>query len=133
MDTSPLPSSIADLDAGDIPRKDDGKIREVEFMGYKIYAGGNAYSNESLVRNHPHKSCFWLHAWKKKGPHIIVCFEGKDPPPESVFRRAAYLAVLISPEDPHPSVNVAPLTDVYKENEEEVGKWRTWRKEKIQL
>lgn len=138
MDTLPLPSftnkrRFCDLEAGEVPEKDENNIQQFRFLGYDIFVGRNAYSNENLVKNHPHRSCLWLHIKDAKGPHVVLCFEGKEEPKEVILRRAASLAVFLKNREDHPSITIAPLADVYKPSEEMTGVWKTWRKETIQL
>lgn len=124
---------FADLESGDIPGKDENHIQEFKFLGYPIYVGRNAYSNENLVKNHPHRTCFWLHAHRSKGPHVVLCVDGLEAPNEIILRRAASLAVFITTGNEHPEVSVAPLADVYKPQENPIGVWKTWRRETIHL
>lgn len=145
METSPSPSSIADerivsdtqelfchVDQGVHPSKIDTDIDEIIYLGYSIYIGGNAASNDKLVAQHEHRNCIWMHATCAKGAHIILCWEGKEMPPLEVMRRAAGLALKHSKAMSN-EVSFAPLLDVFRPDKSKIGHFVTWRTQTIQL
>lgn len=117
-------------------KKDDENVHEFNFMGFKIFVGRNALSNEKLVADHKkmHKKCIWLHAANSKGAHVILCVAGKvavnSELDEVVLRRAAGLASKFS-HLKELRVNWAELQDVYKPMEDVVGYWKTWKTDRV--
>lgn len=111
--------------------KDDRRIDEYFFMGFKILVGKNALSNETLVLEHSkdHKSCIWLHAHNNRGAHVILCTQGKSVP-EIILRRAAGFAAQYS-QNKKTDVIWAELRDVYKSHQGVVGAWRTWKEDNV--
>lgn len=102
-------------------------------MGYKIFVGRNALSNETLVGGHKklHKRCIWLHAANSKGAHVVLCLNDKPRPVDDVvLRRAAGLASKFS-HSKELKVNWAELQDVFKPMEEVVGYWKTWKNDNV--
>lgn len=113
--------------------KDDHNIHEFNFMGYKIFVGRNALSNEMLISEHKklHKKCIWLHAANSKGAHVVLCLNGKPGPLDDVvIRRAAGLASKFS-HSKELKVNWSELQDVYKPMEEVIGYWKTWKNDNV--
>lgn len=108
-------------------RKDDRRIDEYFFLGFKILVGKNAISNEALMKQHikanPH--FVWLHALSSKGAHVVITANLPDIP-ETVLRRAAGLASKYS-FDGQKEVVWAELIDVYKPHADLVGVWKTWK------
>lgn len=131
METLPLSSLSEKIDT--TVEKDDKNIHEFNFMGYKIFVGRNALSNEKLVKDHKkvHKQCIWLHVANSKGAHVVLCVEGKaqelDP---VVLRRAAGLASKFS-HTKESKVNWAELQDVYKPMEGVIGYFKTWKTDRV--
>jgi len=114
----------------DLPDKDDHNIHEFNFMGYKIFVGRNALSNETLVSEHKklHKKCIWLHASGTKGAHVVLCIHNHDKVMDDIIlRRAAGLAARFS-HDRNCNVVYAELQDVFKPIEGVIGVWKTWKK-----
>lgn len=107
--------------------KDDRRIDEYYFMGFKILVGKNAISNEALLKEHikanPH--FVWLHALSSKGAHVVICANLVDIP-ETVMRRAAGLASKYS-YNGQAEVTWSELIDVYKPHADMVGVWKTWK------
>lgn len=144
MDTFPLASSTAKKvrlgeDPGpgrirlDHPESNDQDIQEHFFLKYRILVGRNAPSNDNLVKNHPHKGCYWFHALGAPGPHVILCINGMDLPADVVLRRAASFAILPRNAEVIKQVRISTLMDVFKLEESAIGSWKTWRKETIDL
>lgn len=128
METSQLP-----LSTDKAPTKDNSRIRHYNFMGFRIYVGMNALSNEKLVTDHSHKNCLWLHALGASGAHVVVCVNGSnDKFDVSTRRYAASLALKFSDRSSK-VVSVAPLEDVYKPKNSHAGVFRTWRTETITI
>lgn len=100
-------------------------------MGYKIFVGKNALSNEALIVEHTklHKKCIWLHAYGNKGPHAVICCENQ-PVPEIVLRRAAGIVARYS-KNKQTDVIWSELRDVFKPNPSMVGVWKTWKEENV--
>lgn len=131
MEISPSSSHIEKIEGS--VGKDDHNIHEFNFMGYKIFVGRNALSNESLVAEHKklHKRCIWLHAANSKGAHVILCLNSKaEPLDDVVLRRAAGLASKFS-RTKELKVNWSELQDVYKPIEGVIGYWKTWKNDRI--
>lgn len=107
--------------------KDDHRIDEYFFLGFKILVGKNAISNEALVKEHikTNPRFVWLHALSSKGAHVVICANLADIP-ETVMRRAAGLASKYS-FNGQSEVTWAELIDVYKPHAELVGVWKTWK------
>lgn len=90
-------SLISRLNKQSIPDKDDKRLMTMEFRGYMIYVGKNAITNESIVREHAHRDCLWLHAMGARGSHVVLCHGGKiaEFTDESI-RRAGQIALRYS-------------------------------------
>ncbi len=63
-----------------------------EFMGFKIWVGRNAQSNDVLTFRHSFKEDLWLHAKDVAGSHVLVKYQSGKPFPKGVIERAAELA-----------------------------------------
>ena len=128
METLPSQSSTEKVEQ--FADKDDQNVHIFNFMGYKIYVGRNAISNERLIveNKKEHKHCFWFHAVGAKGAHVVLCLGNKvGVPDEIVLRRAAGLASRFS-QLKGPKVVYSELQDVYKATEGTVGVWHTWKR-----
>lgn len=133
METSHSPSSTNNPEEGFSPGKDDQNIISFDFMGYLIYVGRNAASNDTLVLEHKnHPKCIWFHVVGGKGAHVVLCTKEKEEPDMTVIRRAADLAYRFAKTD-RKLVRYAHLEDVYKPENMRVGSWRTWRTTIIEL
>lgn len=97
----------------DSPRKNDQDIATFQYRGYIVLVGMNAYSNEHLVADHPHKDCLWMHAMAARGSHVVLCSHSHEEPGEDVIQYAAKLALKNSHSEAR-TVSVAYLRDVYK-------------------
>ena len=78
-----------------VKKKDAQEIlpfHEFEFMGYKIWVGRNAESNDKLTLKHSHKEDLWLHAKDVAGSHVIIKHQSGKNFPKDVIERAAELA-----------------------------------------
>lgn len=95
------------------PRKNDDQVLSFQFKGYLVQVGQNSYSNERLVKEHPHRDCLWMHAMAARGSHVVLCFQGKEGADESVIQYAAHLALKHSHSEAR-TVSVAILKDVQK-------------------
>lgn len=116
-----------------VPGKDDRRIDEYFFMGFKILVGKNAISNEALLKDKSKSNpgFVWMHAMSSKGAHVVICANLLDVP-EAVLRRAAGLASKYSFGN-QTEIIYAELMDVYKPHAELVGVWKTWRTNVIKL
>jgi len=63
-----------------------------EYMGFKIWVGRNAQSNDVLTFRHSFKEDLWLHAKDVAGSHVLVKHQSGKPFPKDVISRAAELA-----------------------------------------
>lgn len=128
MEMSQSPSSTAK-----IPGKDNNKIKRFTFMGFHVFVGMNALSNEKLITEHTHKNCLWLHALGASGAHVILCANDSDKVFDTQSKRyAASLALKFSNRGSK-VISVAPLEDVYKPQNSKAGVFRTWRSETITI
>jgi len=132
MEISQLQSSTEKIN---YPEKDDRRIQVLDFLGYKIYVGRNALSNDRLVTEHKvlHKKCIWVHVFQAKGSHVIICRDDVEGPVnETVFRRAMDLALWFSAErEKNKKIIWAELQDVFKPIEGVSGAWKTYKKDHV--
>jgi predicted ribosome quality control (RQC) complex YloA/Tae2 family protein len=128
METSQQPLSIDKL-----PGKDNQKIKRYTFMGFHVYVGMNALSNEKLITEHEHKGCLWLHAFGASGAHVILCANGTGDVFDLPSKRYAASLALKFSDRSSKTISVAPLEDVYKPQHSRVGVFRTWRQETISI
>lgn len=107
--------------------KDDRRIDEYYFMGFKILVGKNAISNEALLKEQTKENpgFVWLHALSSKGAHVVICANLADIP-QTVMRRAAGLASKYS-YNGQTEVTWSELVDVYKPHADMVGVWKSWK------
>ena len=66
--------------------------REVIFLGYQIWIGKNARSNDELTLKHARKDDLWLHARDVSGSHVVIRNGEKRKIPDPVLEGAAALA-----------------------------------------
>ena len=97
----------------DVPSKNDHQVLSFQFHGYIILIGQNAFSNERLVSDHPHRQCYWMHAMAAAGSHVILCSNGKADPTDDVIQHAAKLALRHSHSQAS-TVSMAILKDIFK-------------------
>lgn len=129
METSQQPLSI-----DKIPGKDNQHVKRYTFMGFHVFVGMNALSNEKLITEHEHKGCLWFHALGASGAHVILCSSSGDGSNFHISskRYAASLALKFSDRSSK-IISVAPLEDVYKPQSSRAGVFRTWRQETITI
>lgn len=128
METSQQPLSIDKT-----PKKYNDKIKRYTFMGFHVFVGMNALSNEKLVTEHEHKSCMWLHALGASGAHVILCANGTGGDFDTSTKRYAASLALKFSDRSSKIVSIAPLEDVYKPKNSHSGVFRTWRSETITI
>ena len=110
------------------PRKDDRNILTFQSEGYLILVGRNAYSNERLIADHPHRDCLWMHAMAARGSHVVLCIHDLQEPSESVLQYAMKLALDHSHSEAR-TVAIALLRDVFKPEGGGTGVWKASRYE----
>lgn len=113
------------------PHKDDRNIVTFQIEGYSVLIGRNAYSNERLISEHPHKECLWLHAMAARGSHVVLCVHGREDPPEAVLQYAAKLALENSHSQAR-TVSISLLRDLFKPDEGKIGVWKSSRQESLE-
>lgn len=130
--SSPTLESLRNAD----PRKDDQNILTFQTSGFLILLGRNAFSNERLIADHPHKYCLWLHAMAARGSHVVLCIhkngEGQTDPTEDVIQYAARIALENSHSQAR-TVSIALLSDVYKPEGSGIGVWKTSRRTCVEV
>lgn len=119
-----MPESILAALKDDTPRKDDRQVLSFQFQGYLIQVGQNSYSNERLVKDHPHRNCLWLHAMAARGSHVILCTHGRDEPSSDVLQHAASLALKFSHSQAR-TVSMSFLKDMTKPDNMGVGVFKS--------
>ncbi len=67
-------------------------FHEFEFMGYKIWVGRNAQSNDALTLKFSYKDDLWLHAKDVTGSHVLIKHQAGKNFPKDVIAYAASLA-----------------------------------------
>lgn len=70
--------------------------REYEHMGFRIWVGRNAESNDKMLQQFTAKDDLWLHARDASGSHVIVKHQSGKKFPKPVIERAAQLAAFHS-------------------------------------
>ncbi|MGC1240952.1 MAG: NFACT RNA binding domain-containing protein [Chryseosolibacter sp.] len=84
------------------PGEDDKKLtlalpyHEFIFMGYRIWVGKNAQSNDTLTLKFSFKDDLWLHAKDVSGSHVLVKYQAGKNFPKDVIGYAASLAAFNS-------------------------------------
>src|SRR5579863_8912316 len=94
--------------------------------------GRNSYSNERIVKEHPHRDCLWLHAMAARGAHVILCTFQKLEPDTETLQQAAKLALKNSHSQAR-TVSISLLKDVFKPHESGIGIWKTRRAMSIEV
>lgn len=120
----------------EVQLRDEGKkILAFDFLGYTVFVGTNAVSNDSLVADHKknHPRCIWLHVIGRKGCHSVLCIGDKEQPIDSIVMRFAAGKTLKFSGVKVGRVAFAPLIDVYKPEHSAVGIYRTWRTEHVEI
>ncbi|RVU24679.1 DUF814 domain-containing protein [Sandaracinomonas limnophila] len=75
---------------------EDLPYAEYECMGWDIWVGKSAKTNDLLTFKHAKKTDFWLHARDVPGSHVIIRNPQNKPIPKPVIERAASLAAYYS-------------------------------------
>jgi len=65
---------------------------EFEHMGFRIWVGKNAESNDVLTLKYSYKEDLWLHAKDVAGSHVLIKHQAGKNFPKDVITRAAQLA-----------------------------------------
>ena len=84
------PAQAASLAAKELP------FKVFEDMGFTIWVGRNAASNDLLTQQYAHKDDLWLHAKDVAGSHVVVRHQAGRPVPAPVLEHAAQLAAWYS-------------------------------------
>lgn len=94
LDLKALRATIAAFGLGNQKEKQPEILpyHAFEFMGFKIWVGRNAQSNDTLTFKHSFKEDLWLHAKDVTGSHVLVKYQSGKPFPKDVIERAAELA-----------------------------------------
>lgn len=71
-------------------------FRKFNEMGYDIYVGKHAESNEKILNYYSDKDDVWLHAKDVGGSHVLIRSKKHEKLPEQVLERAAALAAYYS-------------------------------------
>lgn len=112
--------------------EDDRRILNFKVSGYSVSLGKNSYSNERIVKDHPHRDCLWMHAMAARGSHVILCIFQMPEPDPAVIQYAAKLAIEHSHSQAR-TVSVSHLKDVFKPHESGIGIWKTRRSMSIEV
>lgn len=75
---------------------EDLPYAEYDCMGWQIWVGKSAKTNDLLTFKHAKKGDFWLHARDVPGSHVIIRNPQNKPIPKPVIERAASLAAYFS-------------------------------------
>lgn len=114
-----------ELASGGYIRQDPGRkrmkqaaskpMRFVSTDGWPIYVGRNNRQNDELTCKLAQKHDLWLHIQKQHGSHVIVPWNGTEPPDDTVTQ-AAQLAVWFSQgrQGQNVAVDVTPIRHVKK-------------------
>ncbi len=138
METSHSPSFTASsIEKANtrFPTKDDRNILIFDFLGYTVFVGRNALSNENLIQTHSHMECVWLHASGGKGAHVILCTNGCNDNPDLYVKALKYagsLALRFSKASSK-KVAYAILADVFKPQNGGPGIFRTWKTQYLEM
>jgi hypothetical protein len=126
-----MPGVLAAL-RDDTPSKDDRRILNFQFKGYRVILGKNSFSNERIIAEHAHRECLWFHAMAARGSHVILCLYNLPEPTEDVLQYAAKLALDHSHSQAR-TVMVSLLRDVFKPEDAGIGIWKTSRNETVEV
>ncbi|MDN5199988.1 NFACT RNA binding domain-containing protein [Fulvivirgaceae bacterium BMA10] len=66
--------------------------RKFEYMGYDIFVGKSASSNDILTQKYAFKEDLWLHARDVSGSHVVIKYQAGKKFPKEVIERGAELA-----------------------------------------
>ncbi|MCC7298461.1 MAG: DUF814 domain-containing protein [Bacteroidia bacterium] len=89
------------------PQQDNKPYKELEILGYTVWLGKNAKSNDQMLKLSA-KNDMWLHAREIQGSHVIVRKKHEDIP-AAVLQLAANLAAKHSKAKGHGVVPVLVL------------------------
>lgn len=111
------------------------QILVFDFLGYSVFVGTNAHSNDTLVSDHKanHPKCLWLHVIGRKGCHAVLCSGERTGAIDAMVMRFAAHKTLKFSGVKNGRVAFAPLMDVYKPEQSSEGIYRTWRTESIEI
>lgn len=121
-----MSNAILDSLRNEGPSKDEWKVICFQRSGFAITVGRNSFSNEKIIKEHPHRDCLWLHAMAARGSHVILCQHEKGNPSDEVLQFAAALALKFSHSEAR-TVSVSMLRDVFKPDNAGPGIWKTSR------
>lgn len=79
-----------------IKQEEELPFRKFNEMGYDIYVGKHAESNEKILNYYSDKDDIWLHAKDVGGSHVLIRSKKNEKLPEQVLERAAALAAYYS-------------------------------------
>ena len=127
-----MPNAILSSLKDESPKKDNQKILNFQNGGYVIHVGLNAFSNEHLVGDHPHRDCFWLHAMAARGSHVVLCVHNRPEPPDVVIQYAAGIALRFSKSEAK-TVSIALLKDLFKPEDVSIGVWMTKKSASVEV
>jgi len=96
-----------------------------------VLVGKNAFSNERMITEHPHRDCVHFHAMAARGSHVILCVEGKPAVDESVIQYAAALALKNSHSQAR-TVSMSFLKNLEK-IDEQPGLWKSKRSVPVEV
>lgn len=85
-----LKKTVDNLNQSSLP------YREFEILGYKIFVGKDAKSNDQLTLHHSHKNDIWLHAKDVSGSHVVIKVQKGQNIPQNIIEKAAELAAFYS-------------------------------------
>jgi predicted ribosome quality control (RQC) complex YloA/Tae2 family protein len=125
-----VPNVLAEL-KGSEPSKDDSRVLHYQFKGFMVLVGKNAFSNERLIAEHPHRDCLHLHAMAARGSHVILCTNGKSDVSEDVIQYAAALALKNSHSQAR-TVSMSFLKNLEK-IDDQPGLWKSKRSVSVEV
>jgi predicted ribosome quality control (RQC) complex YloA/Tae2 family protein len=70
--------------------------RESVYMGFRIWIGKDAVTNDELTTRFGSKEDLWLHAKDVAGSHVLIKHQAGKKFPKDVIERAAQLAAFYS-------------------------------------
>ncbi len=70
--------------------------KEFNYMGFRIWVGKNAKSNDLLTLKHTFKDDLWLHAKDTPGSHVVIKYIAGRNTPNAVIEKAAEIAAYYS-------------------------------------
>lgn len=71
-------------------------FKRFEILGFEVWVGKSARSNDELLRRYVWKDDLWLHAKDVSGSHVVIKNQSGTPVPVPVLERAASLAAYYS-------------------------------------